>query len=318
MIPPNNMPRILIIDNIHPNLSDTLTAHGFDCVDGSGWERTRYADEIATFDGLVLRTKIKVDKAFIDKATKLRFIARAGAGMENIDVAYAEGKGIVCLSSPEGNRDSVAEHCVAVLLSLMNNILRADKEIRNGLWRRDANWGTELMGKTVGIIGYGYMGPAFAQRLQGFGVNILAYDKYKTGFGNSYVTEATMQQIYEHADIVSLHLPLTDETRYFASNNFFNAFKKPIYFLNTARGNNVDTAALVDAMENHKVLGVALDVTEYEAFSFESLSLAEMPAPFRYLMQSDRAVLTPHIAGWTNESYEKHSIVLADKILALY
>ena len=312
------MPRVLIIDNIHPYLIQTLTPKGFNCVDGSKWDKSRYAEEIANYDGLVVRTKIKIDKEFIDKATNLRFIARAGAGMENIDVAYAESKGIACLSSPEGNRDSVAEHCVAVLLSLMNNILRADKEIRQGLWRRDANWGTELMGKTVGIIGYGYMGPAFAQRLRGFGVNILAHDKYKTGFSDEYVTEATIADVYTNADVISLHLPLTDETQYYASNLFFNSFAKPIYFLNTARGNNVDTEALVDAIKEGKVLGAALDVTEYESFSFEALSQADLPAPFRYLANSDKVILTPHIAGWTNESYEKHSKVLTDKILALY
>jgi D-3-phosphoglycerate dehydrogenase len=312
------MPRVLIIDNIHPYLIQTLTHKGFDCVDGSQWDKSRYAEEIANYDGLVVRTKIKIDKDFIDKATNLRFIARAGAGMENIDVAYAESKGIDCVSSPEGNRDSVAEHCVAVLLSLMNNILRADKEIRQGLWRRDANWGTELMGKTVGIIGYGYMGPAFAQRLRGFGVTILAHDKYKTGFSDEYVTEATIADVYANADVVSLHLPLTDETQYYASNLFFSSFAKPIYFLNTARGNNVDTEALVDAIKEGKVLGAALDVTEYESFSFEALSQADLPAPFRYLANSDKVILTPHIAGWTNESYEKHSKVLTDKILALY
>ncbi|UPT68762.1 MAG: phosphoglycerate dehydrogenase [Sphingobacteriales bacterium JAD_PAG50586_3] len=287
------MPRILIIDKIHPYLATTLSQQGFDCIDGSAWDKGRYAEEIGNYDGLVIRTKIKVDKEFIDKAINLRFIARAGAGMENIDVAYAESKGITCLSSPEGNRDSVAEHCVAVLLSLMNNILRADKEIRQGLWRRDANWGTELMGKTVGIIGYGYMGPAFAQRLRGFGVTILAHDKYKTGFGDEYITEASIADIYQKADVVSLHLPLTEETQYYASKAFFNSFAKPIYFLNTARGNNVDTLALVDALKAGKVLGAALDVTEYESFSFEALSQADLPAPFKYLANSDNVILTP-------------------------
>lgn len=312
------MPRVLIIDKIHPYLAKTLSQQGFDCIDGSTWDKERYAEEIANYEGLVVRTKIKIDKEFIDKATNLRFIARAGAGMENIDVAYAESKGITCLSSPEGNRDSVAEHCMAVLLGLMNNILRADKEIRNGLWRRDANWGTELMGKTVGIIGYGYMGEAFARRLQGFSVTILAHDKYKHGFSTEYVTEATMHDIYEKADVVSLHLPLTEETHYYASKTFFSSFTKPIYFLNTARGNNVDTLALVDALKDGKVLGAALDVTEYESFSFEALSQADLPAPFKYLANSENVILTPHIAGWTNESYEKHSLVLTEKILELY
>lgn len=312
------MPRVLIIDNIHPYLAETLSAQGFDCVDGSGWDKSSYITEVAAYDGLVVRTKIKIDKTFIDAAPKLRFIARAGAGMENIDVAYAESKGIACLSSPEGNRDSVAEHCVGVLLSLMNNIVRANNQVKQGHWYRDANWGTELMGKTVGIIGYGYMGAAFAQRLQGFGVKILAHDKYKTGFGNSYVTEATLDELKAQADIISLHLPLTEETTYYANAAFFQSLAKPVFFLNTARGKNTDTAALVAAMQQGKVLGCALDVMEYEAFSFEDLDAAALPAPFKYLVESDKAILTPHIAGWTNESYKKHSSVLADKIISLY
>jgi len=312
------MSKVLIVDDIHPFLIETLSVKGFDCVDGSTWDKTRYIEEIANYEGLVVRTKIKVDKAFIDKATNLKFLARAGAGMENIDVAYAQSKGIVCLSSPEGNRDAVAEHCVAVMMAMMNNIVRADKEVKLGHWRRDANWGIQLMGKTVGIIGYGFMGEAFANRLSGFGVQVLAHDKYKTGFSNDYVAESSLENIYAEADVVSLHLPLTEETHYYANEAFFNAFKKPVFFINTARGKNVNTAALVAAMQTGKVRGAALDVSEYEAFSFEDIDSNTLPEPFKYLAQNDDVILTPHIAGWTFEAYQKHSAVLVEKILKLY
>lgn len=312
------MSRVLVIDDLHPLIYELLTAHGFECIDGSAWEKSRYTEEIVGYEGLIIRTKLKIDKAFIDKATNLKFIGRAGAGMENIDVAYAQSKGIVCLSSPEGNRDSVAEHCVAVLLAMMNNITRADKEVKGGHWRRDANWGVELQGKKLGIIGFGYMGEAFAKRLEGFGVEVLAYDKYKKGFGGRYITESTLEDLYEKADIVSLHIPLTEETTYLANANFFNSFKKTLFFINTSRGKNVCTADLVDAMKNGKVRGAALDVLEYEAFSFEDLNADNLPEPFKYLAQHDHVILTPHIAGWTAESYRKHSEVIANKIIALY
>ncbi len=312
------MPKILIVDDIHPFLIETLSAKGIDCVDASTWDKTRYADEIGNYEGLVVRTKIKVDKAFIDKATRLKFIARAGAGMENIDVEYAQSKGITCLSSPEGNRDAVAEHCVAVMLGMMNNIVRADKEVKQGHWKRDANWGVQLMGKTVGIIGYGFMGEAFAKRLSGFGVQVLAHDKYKSGFGKDYIEESSLEKIFVEADVVSLHLPLTDETHYYADEVFFNAFKKPVFFINTARGKNVNTAVLVAAMQAGKVRGAALDVSEYEVFSFEDIDSNTLPEPFKYLAQNDNVILTPHIAGWTFEAYQKHSAVLVEKILKLY
>lgn len=312
------MHRVLVVDDLHPSIYELLSAKGFECINGSGWEKCRYADVIAEYEGLIVRTKIKVDKPFIDKAANLKFIARAGAGMENIDVAYAQSKGITCLSSPEGNRDSVAEHCVGVLLAMMNNIVRADKQVKQGYWHRDANWGVELQGKKVGIIGYGYMGEAFAKRLAGFGVEVLAYDKYKQGFSNGYVVEATMQQLFNEADIVSLHIPLTEETHYLANEVFFNSFKKPIFFINTSRGKNVNTADLVKAMQTGKVRGAALDVLEYEAFSFEDLNADSLPEPFKYLANHEHVILTPHIAGWTAESYRKHSEVLAAKIFKLY
>ena len=237
--------------------------------------------------------------------------------MENIDVPFAESKGIKCLHAPEGNRDAVGEHAIGMLLALLNNLLRADKEVSNGVWIREGNRGTEIQGKTFGIIGYGNMGSAFAQRLKGFGVTVLAYDKYKKNYSDEYTKEATMEELFEKADIVSLHLPLTEETHYLANNNFFKKFKKNIYFINTARGKNVKTDDLVEQIKSGKVLGACLDVLEYESISFEALDPNKMPEAFKYLVQSDKVILSPHIAGWTYESHEKIAETLVRKILAL-
>jgi D-3-phosphoglycerate dehydrogenase len=240
-----------------------------------------------------------------------------GAGMENIDVAYAEKNGIACVNSPEGNRDAVAEHALGMLLALFNNLIKANTEVRNGKWLREENRGLELCGKTVGIIGYGNMGAAFAQRLQGFGVKVLAYDKYKTNFGNDFVKESSLQEIFEQADILSLHTPLTDETNYLINNAFIKQFKKNIYIINTARGKCLNTADLVANLESGKVLGACLDVLEYEAVSFEGIDAKEMPQPMQYLMKSDKVILTPHIAGWTKESNIKLAEFLAQKIISV-
>ena len=274
--------------------------------------------ELHNYEGIVIRSRFKLDKEIIDKGKNLKFIARAGAGMENIDVAYAESKGIKCLHAPEGNRDAVGEHAIGMLLSLLNNLPRADKEVRNGIWIREGNRGTEIQGKTVGIIGYGNMGSAFAQRLKGFGVTVIAYDKYKKNFSDEYAKEATMEELFEKADIVSLHLPLTDETHYIANNNFFKKFKKNIYLINTARGENVKTDDLVENLKSGKVQGACLDVLEYESVSFEALDPNKMPEPFKYLIQSDKVILTPHIAGWTFESHEKIAETLVRKIISCY
>ena len=237
--------------------------------------------------------------------------------MENIDVEYAESKGIRCLHAPEGNRDAVGEHALGMLLSLFNNLCRANKEVREGKWIREGNRGIELMGKTVGIIGYGNMGSAFAERLKGFGVKILAYDKYKAGFGNTTVTESTLQQLFDEADVLSLHTPLTDETAYMINDAFIGSFRKAIYIINTARGKCLDTAALVKNLQSGKVKGACLDVLEYESVSFEKLDASALPAPMQYLIQSDRVILSPHIAGWTHESNYKISRILAEKMIAV-
>jgi len=327
--------KILFIDSNHARLHEMLMEQGFQCdlyYDKSADELKKL---IPQYDGIILRSKFKITKEIIDSAPNLKCIGRVGAGMENIDVAYAEKKGIACLNSPEGNKDAVAEHTLGMLLNLFNNISKANTEVRNGKWLREENRGIELCGKTVGIIGYGNMGAAFAQRLQGFEVKILAYDKYKTNFGNAFqhsanpliesknnepnafVKESMLQEIYEQADVLSLHTPLTEETRYFINNTFIHNFKKNIYIINTARGKCLNTADLVNHIKTGKVLGACLDVLEYEAVSFEGIEANEMPEPMQYLLKSDKVILTPHIAGWTHESNIKLAEFLAQKIIAV-
>jgi D-3-phosphoglycerate dehydrogenase len=309
--------KILFIDSNHPRLHEVLIQRGFQCdlfYDKSADELKKI---IPQYDGIVLRSKFKITAAIIDGAPKLKCIARVGAGMENIDVEYAKQKGIACVNSPEGNRDAVAEHALGMLLALFNNIIKANAEVRLGKWLREENRGIELYGKTIGIIGYGNMGAAFAQRLKGFGVKILAYDKYKTNFGDEFVKESTLEEIFEQADILSLHTPLTEETNYLISDAFINQFEKNIYIINTARGKCLNTADLVSNLEGGKVLGACLDVLEYEAVSFEGIDVKEMPAPLQYLVKSDKVILTPHIAGWTKESNIKLAEFLAEKIIAV-
>lgn len=309
------MQKVLLIDTVHPALNEILSAKGIICDLDNTSNKEVILSKIQNYDGIVIRSRFKIEKDFLDNAKHLKFIARAGAGMENIDVPYAESLGIKCVHAPEGNRDAVGEHALGMLLMLFNNLKRADSEVRNGIWKREENRGHELKGKTVGIIGYGNMGSAFAQRLKGFEVDVLAYDKYKQRFGNDFVKEATLEEIYDKADVLSLHVPLTDETKYMVNAKFLNSFKKPIYIINTARGKVLNTADLVDAVENKKVLGACLDVLEYESVSFENIDTRNLPEPFKYLINSDRVILSPHIAGWTFESHLKISQILAEKIL---
>lgn len=309
------MQKVLLIDTVHPALNEILSAKGIVCDLDNKSNKEEILSKIHNYDGIVIRSRFKIEKDFLDKAKHLKFIARAGAGMENIDVPYAESLGIRCLHAPEGNRDAVGEHALGMLLMLFNNLKRADSEVRKGIWKREENRGHELKGKTVGIIGYGNMGSAFAQRLKGFEVDVLAFDKYKQRFGNDFVKEATLEEIYDKADVLSLHVPLTDETKYMVNAKFLNSFKKPIYIINTARGKVLNTADLVDTIENKKVLGACLDVLEYESISFENIDAEKIPEPFKYLINSDKVILSPHIAGWTFESHVKISEVLAQKIL---
>jgi D-3-phosphoglycerate dehydrogenase / 2-oxoglutarate reductase len=310
--------KILFIDSNHPRLDEMLIEQGFQC----DLFYDKPADElkklIPQYDGIVLRSKFKITKEIIDSAANLKCIARVGAGMENIDLAYATQKGIACVNSPEGNRDAVAEHALGMLLCLFNNITKVNTEVKSGKWLREENRGVELCGKTIGIIGYGNMGAAFAKRLLGFGVKVLAYDKYKTNFGNDFVTESSLQDIFEQTDVLSLHTHLTEETHYLINDAFINSFKKPIYIINTARGKCLNTSDLVKNIKSGKISGACLDVLEYETVSFEGIDLKEIPQPMQYLLKSDKVILTPHIAGWTKESNIKLAEFLAKKIIAVF
>ena len=312
------MPKVLFIDSNHPILHETLINAGFEC--DLFWDKPKeeLINLIPFYDGIIIRSKFKITAEIIDTAKNLKCIARAGAGMENIDVDYATQKGIACVHAPEGNRDAVGEHAVGMLLNLFNNINKADRELRNGKWIREGNRGIELKGKTVGIIGFGNMGSSFANCLLGFGCTILVYDKYKKNFGNNKIKEVSLEVIFEHADIISLHTPLTNETNYLLNDSFFTSFKKSIYVINTARGKCLNTEDLVENMKSGKVLGACLDVLEYESVSFEQINSDEIPKPLQYLIHSDKTILTPHIAGWTHESNIKIAEVLARKIIQVF
>ncbi|MGL5892166.1 MAG: 2-hydroxyacid dehydrogenase, partial [Bacteroidia bacterium] len=307
--------RILFLDSNHPVILEMLRAAGFVCDEEYELPKAEVEKIMPGYAGVVIRSRFKLDAGFIAASPDLECIARAGAGMENIDVDYAEAHGIKCVHAPEGNRDAVGEQALGMLLALMNNLARANREVREGKWIREGNRGYELGGKTVGIIGFGNMGAAFAQRLSGFGVRVLAYDKYKTGFGNQLVEEVTLQQIFEQADVVSLHIPLTSETNYMVNDEFLSLFRKPIWLINTARGKVLETAALVKHLQNGTVRGACLDVLEYEKVSFEAIDTAALPEPMQYLIASDNVLLSPHIAGWTVESHEKIGKVLASKMI---
>ncbi len=308
--------KVVFIDTVHSILWERLSEKRFDCVDATRLKSSELNELLFEAEGLVIRSKFLITKEIIDASPKLRFVARSGSGLENIDVDYATQNGIRIFNSPEGNRDAVAEHALGMLLALNNHLVRCDAEVRQGQWNRETNRGFEIKGKTIGLVGYGVMGNAFAQRLSGFECTVLAYDKYKENYGNAYAQEADMQRIFNESDIVSLHLPLTDETRYLANTAWFNQFKKPIVFINTARGKIADTEALLSAIDSGRVKGACLDVLEYESTSFENLREADLPESFVALKNNPQVLLSPHIAGWTVESYEKLSRFLADKILA--
>jgi len=300
---------ILIVDDIHPIFIEQAQALGYTC----NYQPTIKLEEalgiIAEYEGLLIRSKFRVDKQVLDTATRLKFIARAGAGMDNIDEAYARQKNVLLLNAPEGNMDAVGEHAVGLLLALMNRFLISDHQIRAGHWKREANRGYELKGKTVGIIGYGFMGQSFARKLQGFGVEVIAYDKYKTGFSDQYAREVSMEEIVKHSDVLSLHIPLTNETRGLVNDEYLFHFKKPIFLLNTARGKVVEVRAVLNAINQGKILGAGLDVLEVEKFP----ALAEQEW-FEELRKCDKVILTPHVGGWTFDSYRKLSEVLAKKL----
>ncbi len=300
---------ILIVDDIHPIFIERAEAMGFHCDYQPSIKPDEALQIIGDYGGLVIRSKFKLNRQYIDAGTHLRFVCRAGAGMDNIDEAYAAEKGITLINAPEGNADAVGEHAIGLLLSLMNNINTADAEIRIGSWKREANRGHELKGKTVGIIGYGFMGHSLARKLSGFQVNVIAYDKYKTGFSDQYAREVSMEEIVKHSDVLSLHIPLTAETNGMVDDEYLFHFKKPIFFICTARGQIVKTRAILNAIEQGRILGAGLDVLEVE--KFPALNEQEW---FDDLRNSGKVILTPHVAGWTFESYRKISEVMAEKL----
>lgn len=309
--------KILHIDKNHPLLTAQLQATGFTNVEAYTLSKEEIEKIIAEYDGIVIRSRFSIDKDFLDKAVNLKFIARVGAGLESIDTAYAERKNIWLIAAPEGNRNAVAEHALGMLLSLFNKLNKADKEVRTGLWNREPNRGTELDGKTVGIIGYGNMGKAFAKKLRGFDCEVLCCDILENK-GDDNARQVSLKELQKKADVVSLHTPWTPETDKMVNASFINAFQKPFWFLNTARGRSVVTADLVSALKSVKILGAGLDVLEYEKLSFESLFASdEMPLPLKELVQMENVILSPHIAGWTAESKEKLAQIIVDKILSL-
>jgi D-3-phosphoglycerate dehydrogenase len=309
--------KILFIDTAHPVLTSELEKDGWECHDYPGKNRDEIRQLIPGYTGVIIRSKVKLDRDLLSAAVNLKFIGRVGAGLENIEVEYATSRGIVCLNAPEGNRDAVGEQAIGMLLMLFNNLKRADSEVRKGIWKREANRGIELGGKTIGIIGYGNTGGAFARKLKGFGVEVLAYDKYKFGFSDAFVKESGMQELFEQCDIVSLHVPLTAETTCLADHDFFESFKKDIFVINTSRGKVLDTQALIDSVGRGKVRGACLDVLEYEGLSFENLDSDHLPEAFRELVSLENVILSPHIAGWTGESAFKLAMVIAEKIRSL-
>lgn len=309
------MMKILFATKTHEYLLNTLQNAGHECKINILRNSEELRTIISSCEGIVINSRFVIDKNLIDLASNLKFIARVGAGMESIDVDHLSQKGILCFNSPEGNRQAVGEHTLGMLLNLLHRISPADKQLREGKWMRTENKGMELAGKTVGIIGYGNMGSAFARCLSGFEMNVIAYDKYKTNYSDDFVCEKTLQQVFEQADIVSIHVPLTEETRYMVNDTFINSFKKNIYLLNTARGKVLNTADLVKNLKSGKVLGAGLDVLEYESPNFENLAMKDYPEPLQYLIKAPNVILTPHIAGLTIEADLKHAEVLAEKIL---
>jgi D-3-phosphoglycerate dehydrogenase / 2-oxoglutarate reductase len=307
--------KVLFIDPAHPVLEQDLTSFGFQCESFENFSEDDYEKIIDQYFGVIIRSKIKLGKALLNKASRLKFIGRVGAGMENIDVEFAESKGIACLNAPEGNRDAVGEQALGMLLMLMNHLRKADREVRQGVWLREENRGTEIQGKTVAIIGYGNMGEAFARRLKGFGCDVIAFDKYKFHYSSEIVRESDMETICREADILSLHVPLTNETRFMVNDEYLNNFKKDIFLVNTSRGKVLKTADLVKNLKSGKVKGAALDVLEYEKMSFEGIQSQAMPSDFRYLIAAENVVLSPHIAGWTHESNYKLARVLSEKVM---
>lgn len=305
------MTNILVVDEMHPSLLPMLLAKGIQAEYKPAISRKEIMESIAPYDGIIIRSKTVIDEEILSKAPNLKFIGRAGAGLDQMDVEAIRKRNINIFNAPEGNRDAVAEHAITMLLCLFNNILQADKEVRAKVWKREANRGIELGGKTVAIIGYGNTGNALARRLSGFGCQVLAYDKYLSNYSNAYAQEATMEQIFEQADVLSLHVPLTSETNKLVNSEFISRFRKNIFIVNTARGEVISLADLALAIKSGKVSGACLDVLENE--KFQTLTPAQEQA-FEFLSGVQNVIFSPHVAGWTHESYVRINEVLVEKI----
>ena len=311
--------KILLLDSNHPLITEQLLAKGFVLEEDFTSSYDEVLQKINQYDGIIIRSRIPLDKNFLENAQNLKFIARVGAGMENIDLETAKNLGISLINSPEGNRDAVAEHVVAMLLILMNRLFIASEEVKNGIWKREENRGDELLGKTFGIIGYGNMGKATAKRLSGFGVEVIFYD-ILPNLEDEFAKQVSLEELQERADILSLHIPLDASTEFLVDENFISKMKKNFYLVNTARGKNVKTSALVDALKSGKVKAAALDVLEYEKSSFENLDTSTSLSTrnkedLQFLLDSEQVIVTPHIAGWTHQSKEKLAQFIVDKIV---
>lgn len=307
--------KILLLDKNHPLITEQLLAKNFVLEEDFTSSYDEVSEKIHQYDGVIIRSRIPLDAHFLTKGKNLKFIARVGAGMENIDIPIAEKLGIKLINSPEGNRDSVAEHVVGMLLVLMNRLFIASQEVKNGIWLREENRGDELLGKTIGLIGYGNMGKATAKRLSGFGCKVIFYD-ILPNIEDQYAQQVSLEELKNSAEIISLHVPLTEDTHYMIDEKFIADMKHNFYFVNTARGKNVETKYLVEALKSGKVKGACLDVLEYEKSSFENIEVEN--DDFTYLLQSNKAIVTPHIAGWTHQSKEKLAQVIVDKILVSF
>lgn len=310
--------KILHIDSNHPLLWNQLQEAGFVNQEDFTSSKEEIEAKIKDYQGIVIRSRFKIDKTFLDKAINLQFIARVGAGLESIDCDYALDKNIQLIAAPEGNRNAVAEHTLGMILSLFNNLNQADSEIKSGHWNREKNRGHELDGKTVGIIGYGNMGKWFAKKLRGFDVEVLCYD-LQENVGDANARQVSLEELQLKTDVLSLHIPWTPATDKMVNTNFISTFAKPFWIINTSRGKNIVTADLVEAMKSGKILGAGLDVLEYEKLSFETLFQDKnTPEAFQYLLEAKNVILTPHIAGWTFESHERLAQVIVDKIKEKY
>lgn len=305
--------KILLLDKNHPLITEQLSEKGFVLEEDFSSSYEQVLEKIYLYEGIIIRSRIPLDAHFLEKAKNLKFIARVGAGMENIDIAKAQELGIKLINSPEGNKDAVAEHVIGTLLVLMNRLFISSNEVKKGIWLREENRGEEILGKTFGIIGYGNMGKAVAKRLSGFGCKTIFYD-IKPNLSDEFAAQVSLQELQEKADILSLHTPLTEDTLYMIDEEFISKMKKNFYFINTARGKNLKTSALVNALKSGKIKGACLDVLEYEKTSFENLETKN--EDLEYLLNSEKAIITPHIAGWTHESKIKLAQVIVDKILA--